>query len=128
MKLLEIALNKEVALAILNRAAIQWKGDHIYLVGDYPFVFAVKATIIVFVFFYIIRCERKAEVTRYDKMIVLRQLDMRAFQFLAGQLAHINTAVSIACNVYHNYHPALNPNSVQTFLRSIAELYRNPLL
>lgn len=35
MKLLEIALNKEVALAILNRAAIQWKGDHIYLVGDY---------------------------------------------------------------------------------------------
>ena len=35
MKLLEIAINKENSLAILNQAAIHWKGDHIYLIGDY---------------------------------------------------------------------------------------------
>ncbi len=35
MKLLEIAINKEDSLAILNQAAIHWKGDHIYLIGDY---------------------------------------------------------------------------------------------
>ncbi len=35
MKLLEIATNESNSLAILNLAATQWKGNHIYLVGDY---------------------------------------------------------------------------------------------
>lgn len=35
MKLLEIAETKDDSVAILNMIAGDWKGDHVYLVGDY---------------------------------------------------------------------------------------------
>ena len=34
-KLLEIAETKTESLGILNQIAEQWKGDHVYLIGDY---------------------------------------------------------------------------------------------
>ncbi|MGB4090940.1 MAG: hypothetical protein WBK46_03220 [Ruminococcus flavefaciens] len=34
-KLLEIAMDRNAAQAILNRIAEEWKGDHVFLVGDY---------------------------------------------------------------------------------------------
>ena len=35
MKLMEISLQKDASRALLNQFAGSWKGDHVYLVGDY---------------------------------------------------------------------------------------------
>lgn len=42
-KLLEIAEKKDVSLAILNQMAGPWRGDHVYLVGDYASIEEVRS-------------------------------------------------------------------------------------
>ena len=79
-----------VVIAVNEKHLVGELGEPFHPVG----VFAFLA---IFIFCYVLRSKREPEVPRHDQIVVFVQLDMVAFQLLVGQLAHIHTAVSIAC-------------------------------